>query len=58
MVNTMARVKYNNAEFLQGITQPNSGTLLFLKFNRKGVVMLYDENVHVKRPGQYQKKMS
>ena len=53
----MAEVKRNNAKFLLGINEKNSGTLYMLKFSRNGVIQLSDENVHVKRPNQYSKKL-
>lgn len=57
MASTMAKVKYNTAEFLLGINDQNSGTLNFLKFSRNGVVQLCDEKPAVKRPGQYKKRL-
>lgn len=53
----MAKVKYNTAKLLLGVTGNDSGTLYFLKFGRNGTVNLADENPHVKRPNQYSKKM-
>ena len=53
----MAKVKYNTAEFLQGILEKNSGTLQMLRFNKRGVVQLIDESLPVKRPNQYSTKM-
>jgi hypothetical protein len=53
----MAKVKYNTAEFLQGILERNSGTLQMLRFNKHGVVQLIDESLPVKRPNQYTTKM-
>jgi hypothetical protein len=57
MVNFMAKVKYNTAQFLQGILDKNSGTLQMLRFNKRGVVQLIDESIPVKRPNQYSTKM-
>jgi hypothetical protein len=52
----MASPKPNNAKFLLGIRDVNSGTLNFLKFSKNGRVELSEKEVHVKRPNQYTNK--
>lgn len=54
----MEKVKANNAKFLLGVRDENSGTLNFLKFSKSGVVQLTDKEPAVKRPGQYKKKLA
>lgn len=52
----MAETKRQNAELVQGITQPLSGTTLPIDFQRNGVIKGLNESIKVKRPNQYLKK--